>query len=118
MRILRSVAAALIGLCSALSEARAQSFDTGAPIAIGSIQMGLTLEEVRAALPAVEWQQDAERNPLGRRTMRASRALELFGVLYDLEVEQGEGTDRLSGNDRWRDGRFDQLLQIRRGVRA
>lgn len=93
MQMLRSVAAALISLCLVLGEARAQSFDTGAPIAIGDIEMGLTLEEVRAALPAAEWQQDAERNPLGRRTMRASRALELFGALYDLEVEQGEGTD-------------------------
>jgi hypothetical protein len=90
---LSSSAVSLLFFCVVFGDARAQSFDAGDPITIGELRIGQTLEEVRVALPDAEWQQDTERNLLGRRTMRASRALNVLDGLYDLTVEQGEGTD-------------------------
>jgi hypothetical protein len=93
MRVIASVIAALFLSSNFVHAAFGQDANASDPIKIGPIQVGMSLQDLRAALPDATWTEEAERGVLGRRVFKARDALPLFGRRYDVEVGRGEGTD-------------------------
>ena len=92
----RALAFSATLVCFLPHQAQAQSYEAGDPITIGPVRMGMTLEEIRAAVPKADWREVLERDSLYQRIMQAKQALELFGGFYDVRVSEGaEGEHEL-----------------------